>query len=64
MTENRAERLTKELLVEALRRSGSRTMTMERLEADIAAGVPVNADGTISAVRYVAWILKETGDDD
>lgn len=64
MSENRHEKLTKEILVEALRRSGSRTITMERLEADMAAGAPVNPDGTINAIKYTAWILKEIGDDD
>ena len=47
----------------AMRRSGSRTLTLERLEADIAAGAPVNADGTVNILKYVAWIAKEMGDD-
>ena len=29
------------------------------LEADIAAGAPVNADGTINLVHYAAWLVKE-----
>ncbi len=45
-------------LVRALMRSGSRTMSEESLEADIAAGAPVNEDGTINMVNYAAWILK------
>lgn len=57
------ERVTKEDFVTAMRRSGSRTLTLERLEADIAAGAPVNADGTLDILRYVAWIARETGDD-
>ena len=44
-------------------RAGSRTISLERLEADIAAGAPVNADGTVNILKYVAWIVKETGDD-
>ena len=64
MSENRYERLPKETLVEVMRRSGSRTMTMERLEADVAAGAPVNDDGTMNAILYTAWILKEMEDDD
>ena len=63
MPENRPERLPRATLVEVLRRSGSRTISMERLEADIAAGAPVNADGTVDVVKYAAWILKETEDD-
>ena len=35
-------------------------VTVEQIEADIAAGAPTNADGTISAVAYVAWLLQET----
>ena len=46
-----------------MRRSGSRTLTLERLEADIASGAPVNADGTVNILKYVAWIAKELGDD-
>ena len=34
------------------------------LEADIAAGAPVNADGTVNAIAYAAWILKGESDDD
>ena len=64
MSENRPEALSKESLVTALRRSGSRTMSLERLEADIAAGAPVNADGTVNAIAYAAWILKGESDDD
>lgn len=63
MSENRPEALSKENLVTVLRRSGSRTISMERLEADIAAGAPVNADGTMNVIDYAAWILKEMADD-
>jgi hypothetical protein len=31
----------------------------EILEADIAAGAPTNADGTINLVHYAAWLVKE-----
>lgn len=63
MSENRPEALSKENLVTVLRRSGSRTISMERLEADIAAGAPVNADGTMNVIDYAAWTLKEMADD-
>ena len=49
---------TKEMLVMILKRAGSRTVSRETLDADIAAGAPVNADGTMSLVKYAAWILK------
>ena len=63
MPEQSRDQITKENFVTAMRRSGSRTLTLERLEADIAAGAPVNADGTINILKYVAWIAKELGDD-
>ena len=63
MPEQSRDHITKENFVTAMRRSGSRTLTLERLEADIAAGAPVNADGTINILTYVAWIAKELGDD-
>ena len=63
MPENTREHIAREDFVTAMRRSGSRTLTLERLEADIAAGAPVNADGTVNILKYVAWIAKEMGDD-
>ena len=64
MAENNPEALPNETLIEVLRRSGSRMATLERLEADIAAGAPVNADGTINIIAYTAWILKGESDED
>ena len=63
MPEQSRDHITRENFVTAMRRSGSRTLTLERLETDIAAGAPVNADGTINLLKYVAWIAKELGDD-
>lgn len=63
MPEQSRDHITKDNFVTAMRRSGSRTLTLERLEADIAAGAPVNSDGTINILKYVAWIAKELGDD-
>ena len=63
MPEHSRDHITRENFVTAMRRSGSRTLTLERLEADIAAGAPVNADGTLNILKYVAWIAKELGDD-
>lgn len=31
------------------------------LEADVAAGAPVNADGTLNLVHYAAWLVREMG---
>ena len=40
-------------------------ITVEMIEADIAVGAPVNGDGTINLIHYVAWLVKEmaSGDD-
>ena len=45
-------------MVRVLTGSGSRTFSEETLAADIAAGAPVNEDGSINLIAYVAWILK------
>ena len=63
MPENTLEHITKEDFVTAMRRSGSRTITLERLDEDIEAGAPVNADGTVNILNYVAWVAREIGDD-
>ena len=63
MPENSRDHISKENFVTAMRRSGSRTLTLVRLEADIASGAPVNADGTINILKYIAWTAKELGDD-
>lgn len=56
--------LSRDQLVKLLRQAGCRTITLEVLESDIAAGAPVNSDGTLSLINYAAWLAKETGDDD
>ena len=63
MPEHNREHISKENFVTAMRRAGARTLTLERLEADIASGAPVNADGTVDILKYVAWVAKEMGDD-
>jgi uncharacterized ferredoxin-like protein len=44
-----------------LARVGGQAVTVEMLQADVAAGAPRNADGTINLVHYAAWLLKEMG---
>ena len=63
MPEQNREHISKENFVTAMRRAGSRTLTLERLEADVAVGAPVNADGTVDILKYIAWLAKEMGDD-
>ena len=63
MPEQNREHISKENFVTAMRRAGSRTLTLERLDSDVAAGAPVNADGTVDILKYIAWVAKEMGDD-
>ena len=42
-----------------LTRMGSKPVTDEMLRADIDAGAPTNASGTINLVHYAAWLVKE-----
>ena len=42
-----------------LTRVGSSPITEEMLRADLDAGAPANADGTINLVHYTAWLIKE-----
>ena len=38
---------------------GPKAVTVEMLEADVAAGAPTNADGTMNLVHYAAWLVRE-----
>ena len=42
-----------------LSRIGGKPITEEMLRADINAGAPTNANGTINLVHYAAWLVKE-----
>jgi hypothetical protein len=42
-----------------LARVGGQAVTLEMLQADLAAGAPANADGTINLVHYAAWLVRE-----
>lgn len=39
--------------------SGNREVTAAMVQADIKAGAPVNPDGTVHLVCYIAWLAKE-----
>lgn len=41
-----------------LHRSGSQRVTVVSLRADIAAGAPANADGTLNLIAYGAWLVR------
>lgn len=49
--------MTPEQLADLLSRISSNPITVEMIRSDLAEGAPVNADGTINLVRYVAWLL-------
>ena len=38
---------------------GAMRVSVEMLEADITAGAPINADGTVNLVHFAAWLVKE-----
>lgn len=42
-----------------LSKVGGEPVTEEMLQADIDAGAPLNADGTINVVHYAAWLVRE-----
>ncbi|MFN5662902.1 MAG: hypothetical protein ACK5RX_03925 [bacterium] len=42
-----------------LTRLGGKSVTDSMLRADIDAGAPVNADGSLNLVHYAAWLVKE-----
>ncbi len=42
-----------------LTRMGGKPVTEEMLRADIDAGAPTNANGTLNLVHYAAWLVKE-----
>jgi len=48
-------------LVALLRAHGSKSASAELLNADIDAGAPTNADGTVNFIHYAAW-LELAGD--
>lgn len=42
-----------------LSRLGGTPVTEAALRADIDAGAPTNADGTINLVHYAAWLVRD-----
>lgn len=51
--------LQPETLVMLLQKSGCRDLTEESLQKIIDAGLPLNGDGTINIIEYLAWLIKE-----
>lgn len=44
-----------------LSKGAGRAITTEQIESDLAAGLPRNADGTISLITYAAWLSSQRG---
>jgi hypothetical protein len=38
---------------------GGQPIRVEMIQADLAAGAPANADGTLNLVHYAAWLIRE-----
>lgn len=56
--------LSKTDFVHLLQQSGSRTISLETLEAAIQAGAPTNPDGTLNFLVFTAWLIKESENGD
>ncbi len=39
--------------------AGGQGVTAEMIQADVDAGAPTNADGTINLVHYAAWLVLQ-----
>jgi hypothetical protein len=46
-------------LADALAKSSGQPITAAMIAADVAAGAPANADGTLNLVHYAAWLVKQ-----
>lgn len=51
--------LTPDQLVAILTKAGSESSSIERLNLDLQSGAPVNSDGTINLIYYMAWLVGE-----
>jgi hypothetical protein len=38
---------------------GGQPVSVQTIQADLAAGAPANADGTVNLVHYAAWLARE-----
>lgn len=52
-------RMTPEQLATLLSNRRKKRVELGHIQADIDAGAPTNADGTLSVVAYAAWLLQE-----
>ena len=51
--------LTPETLIKLLQKSGFKEASEDNLQKLIDAGLPLNGDGTVSIIEFIAWLIKE-----
>jgi len=51
--------LTVEHTARVLAAAGGKPVSEDMVRRDVAAGAPVNPDGTINLVHYAAWLVRE-----
>lgn len=44
--------------------AGQRRITEAMVKADVEAGAPTNADGTLNLIHYAAWLAREAAHGD
>jgi len=54
-------RLAPEQAAKLLSAAAKVRVPVEQIVADLEAGAPRNADGTVNLVHYCAWLVKEMG---
>jgi hypothetical protein len=67
MTDDPTTRITALTPAQAARilaAAGQRRITEAMVKADVEAGAPTNADGTINMVHYTAWLAREASHGD
>ena len=48
-------------LANLLTKAGGVKIPLTRIQQDIDAGAPTNADGTLHLIHYTAWLIAQTG---
>ncbi len=67
MTDESTHRITALTPAQAARllaAAGQRGITEAMVKADIEAGAPTNADGTVNLIHYAAWLAREAAHGD
>ena len=62
MSDAAARSLTALSLTDAatvLSKAGGRDVTEDMIREDLAAGAPLNPDGTLNLIHYGAWLVRE-----